>query len=263
LIVTILGSGTSHGVPVIACSCPVCKSTDPRDARYRASALVRTDAGQSILLDAGPEFRLQAIRAGLTDLSALLLTHSHADHLHGIDDLRALSHDRAIPVYALPQVNSEVRQRFPYIFSAQTEGGGVPALELRDIDPGASFEAAGTRILPVPIKHGSRDILGFRIGDFAYLTDCSSIPESSLPLLAKLDVLVIDGLRDRPHSTHFSIEQAVRAAGIIRPRKAYLTHLCHEVSHGQALGLCRDYAVRQGLSEDLAEPAYDGLSFRA
>lgn len=260
MTVTILGSGTSHGVPVIGCSCPVCRSLDPRDSRYRASALVRTEAGASILIDAGPEFRLQAIRAGLTELSALLLTHSHADHLHGLDDLRPLSHDAAIPVHALPQVNAEIRERFPYIFSSQTEGGGVPSLELRDIDPARPFSAAGTSILPIPIKHGSRDILGFRIGDFAYLTDCSAVPASSLPRLGGLAVLVIDGLRDRLHSTHFSIAQAIRAIADIRPRKAYLTHLCHEVSHAQAAGLCRDYAVAEGLPEGLVEPAYDGLA---
>jgi phosphoribosyl 1,2-cyclic phosphate phosphodiesterase len=259
LTIRILGSGTSHGVPVIGCHCAVCTSSDPRDSRFRASVLIRSSKGASILIDAGPEFRLQAIQAGLDRLSALLLTHSHADHLHGLDDLRALTHERALPVYAQRRVNAELRQRFPYIFQGQSEGGGVPALELRDIEPGSRFAIDGQEILPIPIKHGSQDILGFRVGGFGYLTDCSAIPEASLPLLSGLECLVIDGLRNRPHPTHFSIKEAVIAAGRIAPRKAYLTHLCHEVSHVQAEGLCRVFAREAGLREDLVEPAYDGL----
>jgi phosphoribosyl 1,2-cyclic phosphate phosphodiesterase len=258
LTVRILGSGTSHGVPVIGCQCAVCTSGEARDSRFRASVLIHSSKGASILIDSGPEFRLQAIQAGLNKLSALLLTHSHADHLHGLDDLRALTYERALPVYAQRRVNAELRQRFPYIFQGQTEGGGVPALELRDIDPGSKFAVDGQEILPIPIKHGSQDILGFRLGGFAYLTDCSAIPEASLPLLSDLECLVLGGLRNRPHPTHFSIKEAVLASGRIAPRKAYLTHLCHEVSHVQAEGLCRLYAREAGLREDLVEPAYDG-----
>lgn len=257
----ILGSGTSHGIPVIGCECSVCKSPDPRDSRYRASILLKASSGASILIDAGPEFRLQALHAGLRDLSALLLTHAHADHLHGLDDLRALTQRKSLPVYALGAVNRELRHRFDYIFKEHGEGGGIPSLELRDIEPAHPFSVAGLDILPVPVKHGSRDILGFRLGRFAYLTDCSSIPDASLALLGGLEVLVLDGLRDRPHSTHFSIKEAVLAAGRICPGNAYLTHLCHEVSHVRAEGLCRVYAREAGVREDLVEPAWDGLEF--
>jgi phosphoribosyl 1,2-cyclic phosphate phosphodiesterase len=239
----------------------VCASGDPRDSRYRASAYIELDSGESILIDAGPECRLQALRAGISRVSALLVTHCHADHLHGLDDLRVFSGSRPMPLYASPGSCREIRDRFPYIFAGRAEGGGIPSFDLIQVGarPGECFEAAGTRVMPIPISHGSSRILGFRIGGFAYLTDCSGIPAASLPLLADLDVLVLDGLRDRPHPTHFSIHEALCAVSAISPRKAYLTHLCHAHSHAEYSRLCRGYALELGMEADRAEPAYDGL----
>ncbi len=263
MTITILGSGTSHGIPVIGCDCPVCHSADPRDNRYRASALVRMDAGQNFLIDAGPEFRLQALRAGLSKLSAVLLSHSHADHIHGLDDLRALTETGSMKVYAQASCIAEIRERFPYMFRQYREGGGVPDLELREIEAEADdegrFRVDGQIIQAIPIMHGSLPIFGYRIGGFAYLTDCSGIPQESYERLGGLDALVIDALRERPHSTHFSVSQALAACERIGAKKSYLTHICHEISHARVQELCRGAGLR-GLAPEAVEAAFDGLA---
>jgi phosphoribosyl 1,2-cyclic phosphate phosphodiesterase len=249
LKVRILGSGTSHGVPVIGCACPVCRSTDPRDARTRSSILV--SSGETlILVDAATEFRLQAIKAGIARISALLLTHAHADHTHGLDDLRAINDSGPIQVFGNHPTIEEIRERFAYVFKPTQEGGGKPRLALREVEGGIPFPVGGLSLLPLPILHGNLEILGYRIGSFAYITDASSIPEGTWPLLEGTEYLVINGLRKRPHPTHLSIDEAVAVAERIGPRKTWLTHLCHESSHESLL---------EYLSGKPIEPAYDGL----
>lgn len=256
-----LGTGTSHGVPVLGCSCPVCASADPRDTRYRSSALVTGDGGERILVDAGPEFRLQALAAGLSGLEALLVTHAHADHVHGIDDVRPLTRGRPLPVYASGQDVAELRHRFSYAFSASQAGGGKPRLELNDLDgPGGPDDApppvsvGSVVVQPVPVMHGERRILGYRLGRLAYVTDCSSMPDSSRAMLGGLGLLVLGALRLRQHPTHFSVDEALALARELRPARLLLTHICHDLSHAQLQAYCDD----AGLPFP-ASPAHDGL----
>lgn len=251
--VTVLGSGTSHGVPVLGCSCPVCTSTEPRDTRYRSSILVEGDGGERILVDAGPEFRLQGLRVGLTRLDAVLITHAHADHIHGLDDVRPLTRGHTLPVYASAVDAAEIRERFSYAFRDGQVGGGKPRLELCVVES-ADIRVGTLRVQPIPIVHGERPILGYRIGGLAYLTDCSGVPPSSCGLLHDLDVLMIDGLRLRPHPTHFSIDEALALAMNLRPRRVLLTHICHDLSHAQIQAHCD-----QSRLPFEAGPAWDGL----
>jgi phosphoribosyl 1,2-cyclic phosphate phosphodiesterase len=247
--VLFLGTGTSHGVPMIGCACAVCRSADPRDIRSRPSVLVTLDSRRAILIDTSTDLRAQALRFGIDRIDAVLYTHSHADHIFGLDDTRrftALS-GRSLPLFGDDATLDDLRRVFAYAFSPGSEGGGVPALALFRID--GPFTLFDQPIVPVPLLHGPRPILGFRLGGFAYLTDCSAIPEASWAMLSDLDVLVIDALRDRPHPTHFTVAQAVDAAQRIAARRAYLTHLCHEVGHA---------ALLERLPAGI-EPAYDGL----
>lgn len=244
-----LGTGTSHGVPVIACPCPVCRSADPRDRRYRSSVLVR-EGEASLLVDAGPEFRLQALAAGLERIDALLLTHAHADHIHGLDDLRPLTRGRPLPVYGNRPALEELRERFAYAFRRSQEGGGKPRFELLEL--AEPTRVAGLEVSPVPLRHGELPILGFRIGALAYLSDCSAIPESSRPILEGVETLVIDALRARPHPTHFSLDEALAEAERIGARRTWLTHLTHDHDHAWL----EDYCARRLPG---ARPAWDGL----
>lgn len=247
-----LGTGTSHGVPVLGCACAVCRSSDPRDARYRSSALIEGGGGEILLIDAGPEFRLQALRAGLTRLDAVLVTHAHADHIHGLDDVRPLTRGKPLPVYASRNDVEEIRRRFSYAFGHGQEGGGKPRLEL--LTAGGDISVGTMRVVAIPLTHGERPILGFRAGGFAYLTDCSAVPGSSMRLLDGLDLLVVDALRLRPHPTHFSIGEALDLARALRPGRVLLTHICHDLGHEAIQAHC-DAA---GLPFP-AGPAYDGL----
>lgn len=229
--VTFLGTGTSHGVPMIGCECPTCRSTDPRDNRLRPSVFVEVD-GTRLLIDAGPDLRMQALRARLLRIDAVLFTHGHADHVFGIDELRRYNHmQRApIPCYGDARTLAEIRKTFSYVFDpAAPKGGGVPDLELHPIE--GPFRIGEAAIQPVPIWHGERPLLGFRIGSFAYLTDCSRIDEAAWPLLEGLEVVVLDALRDRPHPTHFTLAEATEAARRIGARQAYFTHMCHDLPH--------------------------------
>lgn len=268
----ILGSGTSHGIPVIGCRCAVCRSADRRDNRYRASALVKTGETTGILIDAGPEFRLQALRSGLTGLDALLVTHAHADHIHGLDDVRIFTHERDLPVYSSRQVIDEIRDRFDYIFKDTQKGGGKPRIRLLPIEPGKPFRVDGTGVYAtaIPILHGTLEIYGWRIGDTAYLTDCGEIPETSRKLLSGVQTLVIDALRERPHTTHFNFEGALGEILAIAPERSYLTHICHDFSHAEIVRWIEkwlsdnrgDERVRGfTASGKKIEPAYDGLRF--
>jgi phosphoribosyl 1,2-cyclic phosphate phosphodiesterase len=253
--VLFLGSGTSFGVPVIGCDCPVCASPDPRDKRYRASILIESE-GASVVVDAGPEFRLQALRARITRLDALLLTHAHADHINGLDDVRPFTKDVVLPVYGNAETLAETRERFSYIFRDTQVGGGKPRIDLRLAD--GAVRAGGLEFVPVPVKHGRLPILGWRTGKFAYITDCSELPESALPLLADVETLVVNGLRREPHATHFSLDQGMEAARRIGAKRTWLTHMNHESTHAELEEYCASRGADVG-----ARPAWDGLEFEA
>ena len=250
--VTVLGSGTSHGVPVIGCDCEVCTSTNTRDKRSRPSIALRLPTG-TVLVDTSPELRLQAIANKLCRVDAVIFTHTHADHTHGIDDLRIYNARQGtpLPLYGSPASMEDIAARFNYIFtplSAQL-GGGIPMLDLHSIS--GPFEVLGHTVVPVEVFHGYLPVYGYRFGPFAYVTDCSEIPPRSMELLRGLDVLILDGLRHKPHPTHFNIAQALCVIEELRPRQAYLTHLTHDVLHER---------VSRELPPGVAL-AYDGLTF--
>lgn len=251
LKVTLLGSGTSTGVPVPGCSCAVCTSTDPRNRRCRTSALIER-GGRTIVIDTPADFRYQALRRRLERVDAVLYTHAHADHIFGIDDLRSFSFRRreAIPCYGSAATVARLRHTFAYIFEDDDHpGGGKPRIELEEID--GPFELFGERVVPIPVLHGRMTVFGYRFGRFAYVTDCSEIPSPSFERLAGVEALVLGALRYRPHPTHFTIDQACAAAERIGARRVWLTHLNHEVDHT---------ALERPLPEGI-ELAYDGLTF--
>ena len=249
--ITILGSGTSHGVPMVGCTCAVCVSADPRDKRWRPSIFIEFQDGFRVLVDTTPDLRAQALRFGVTHVDAVLFTHSHADHILGLDELRRYNvlQKAALPCYADPRTARDIRRTFSYVFAPLAgEGGGIPQLELFTI--AGTFCLGRHEIMPVPIFHGSRPILGFRIGSFAYLTDTNRIPDSSWPLLEGVKLLVLDALRDRPHSTHFSIAEALAVATRLAAERTYFTHICHDLPHAATCA-----RLPAGV-----ELAYDGLS---
>jgi len=231
LTIKVLGSGTSHGVPMIACRCEVCTSTDPRDKRSRPSVAVQYD-DTTLLIDTGPELRLQCIANDIQRVDAVLYTHSHIDHIAGLDDLRRFNwvQKQIIPCYGQAETLERVRSTFAYAFDPHNDyPSATPKLSLNAID--GPFDIGGRTITPIPILHGSLPILGFRIGGFAYCTDVSEIPPPSRALLAGLDVLMLDALRKRPHPTHFNLEQAVACAQEIAARRTFFTHIAHELPH--------------------------------
>jgi phosphoribosyl 1,2-cyclic phosphate phosphodiesterase len=258
--VTVLGSGTSHGVPSIGCDCAVCRSTDPHDRRLRPSILIELTGGpsnafassvRSILVDTSTDLREQAIRAGVRRVDAILFTHSHADHVMGIDDVRRYNQMQkgAIPCYGDAWTLENLRRMFAYIFNPPKQvGGGLPQLTLFEI--GGPFVLGGAEIVPVPLLHGTLPVLGFRIGGFAYLTDCNRIPDASWPLLTGVRVIILDALRHRPHSTHFSVAESIAIAEKIGVERAYFTHICHDLPHA---------ATNASLPAGV-ELAYDGLT---
>ncbi len=227
---TMLGSGTSSGVPVIGCRCAVCTSPDPRNRRTRAGLKLELPGG-TLLVDTPTELREQVLRLGLERVDGVLYTHAHADHVFGLDDLRIFNfrQRRDITCYGSPATLASLRRTFWYAFEDGQEGGGKPRLDL--VPVAGPFEAAGATIVPVPVLHGALEVLGYRLGPFAYVTDVSGIPEPSYELLAGVDVLVLGALRYRPHPTHFTIAEAVAAAQRIGARRTYFTHLAHDVDH--------------------------------
>ena len=228
---TVLGSGTSMGVPTIGCDCAVCHSTDPHDRRTRPSVLVEY-GGRAVLIDTTPDFREQAIRENIRRLDAVLYTHTHADHILGIDDFRPLSFlhkPNRLPLYAQPDAAQVIRNMFRYIFDANYKFGGLPLVEMRAID--GPLQLFGATFEPVTLIHGEAEILGFRFGSAAYLTDHSDIPEASLGKLENLDILFLDALRYKPHPTHSTVENSLRTVDRLKPQRAFFTHICHDLPH--------------------------------
>ncbi len=221
---------------------------------------MRGDNGEAVLIDAGPEFRIQALRARIKRIDALLITHPHADHVHGIDDLRIFTHERDLPVYANASTLQELRERFAYVFKPTQEGGGKPHIELREAVQ--EIVIGSIKVEPIPAMHGALPILGWRCGDTAYLTDCNEIPESSLARLQGVRNLVIDALRERSHSTHYSFNEALAVIERIGPAFAWFTHICHDFSHCGIERWVEEHAPAwSGLkaSGKKIEPAHDGL----
>jgi len=247
--ITVLGSGTSVGVPTIGCHCSVCTSTDPRDNRLRPSILVSYD-GRNVLVDTTPDFRTQALRAAIQRIDAIVFTHSHADHLMGLDDVRPFNFRQSgeIPIYAAPDTMDAIYRCFPYIFDNAQRNTNVPKLDARLLD-GSPVDLFGVSFIPIPILHGKQTIYGFRFGAAAYLTDHSEIPDSSMELLRGLDVLFLDALRYKPHPTHSTVERSLKTVEELAPRRAFFTHICHDLGHERA----------ESMLPPNVRLAYDGL----
>lgn len=248
----LLGTGTSHGVPVIGCDCEVCQSEDPKNKRTRTGVAINTEHGP-FLIDTSPELRIQLLRERIDLVHAVIYTHSHADHLFGLDDLRLFGYrlEKAIPLYCESNVEQQIRAAFSYAFtepSPELHHGAIPMLELRHIDL-KPFEVMGQTIQPIRLMHGRLPVLGFRIANVAFCTDVSYIPDESWPLLENLDVLIIDALREQPHATHFGIPQALETVERVRPKKTYLTHVSHHL----------DYHATNSRLPKGVELSYDGL----
>ena len=230
--VTFLGTGTSTGVPVIGCRCRVCTSDDPRNRRLRPSVLLGWGE-RSVLVDSSSDFRQQALLHRIDRLDAVLYTHGHADHVMGLDDLRIYNFRQRfdLPVYGSEGTLQDLKRTFWYAFTETQEGGGKPRLDLRPVS--GPFDLFGVRVDPVPLWHGDLEVFGYRIGRFAYCTDCNRIPPSSLASLMDLDVLVMDALRPTPHPTHFSLPESLALLSELKPKIAYLIHMSHDIEHGE------------------------------
>jgi phosphoribosyl 1,2-cyclic phosphate phosphodiesterase len=230
------------GVPVIGCDCAVCTSADPRDKRLRTSALLEV-GGLNMLFDAGPDLRQQALSVGLRRVDAVLLTHAHADHIAGLDDLRPLNFAQrgAIPLYGTEPTLKLVRKHFDYAFAEVSDGSTRPSLELIEINDTVAFHVGPATIVPFRVFHGTWTITGFRIGGLGYVTDASAIPPASLAFLRDLDLLVLNALRLKPHPTHFSLAQAIEQIDELRPRRALLVHMTHDMAHAAINATLPDY----------------------
>lgn len=230
---TFLGTGTSQGVPTIGCRCEVCRSTDPRDARLRTSAMVEV-GDVRMVIDAGPDFRYQMLRTGVRHIDAILLTHEHKDHTGGIDDVRAFNFVdfpviHRVDIYATARTAACVRKDFDYAF-AEDKYRGVPEIELHEFDPSKPFEVKGVEIVPIRGQHSDRfEVTGYRIGRLAYLTDFKQIEESEIEKLQGVEVLVVNALRWREHVSHFTVEEALQLIERVKPHRAYLTHMSHDI----------------------------------
>lgn len=247
--ITFLGTGTSQGVPVIACDCEVCTSTDPRDKRLRTSILVE-DENTTVVIDSGPDFRYQMLRAGVKKLDGLVFTHEHKDHIAGMDDIRAFNYigKKPVDIYATERVQLAIKREFHYAFDA-VKYPGVPELHLHTIE-NKSFKIGTLTFTPILVKHYLLDVFGFRIGDFTYITDAKTIPESEHPKVFGSNILVLNALRREPHISHFTLDEALDAMAYFKPTGGLLTHLSHQMG------------VHQKVEEELPSSvriAYDGL----
>jgi phosphoribosyl 1,2-cyclic phosphate phosphodiesterase len=251
---TFLGTGTSTGVPMLGCDCAVCRSTDPRNQRYRCAVLIGTPAG-NLLIDTPPELRLQLLRVRAKLVHAVLFTHYHADHMFGLDDIRPVPKllGGPVPLFCTAEVEDVIRKAFAYAFLEADDPaaqGYRPQMRFHSITE-QPFEVLGERVVPIPLEHASMTVLGFRIGNVAYCTDVNAIPERSWPLLSGLDVLVLDALRYKPHPAHFSLNEALEVIDRVQPKQSYLTHMSHDIDHE---------TVNRQLPPGV-ELAYDGLRF--
>ena len=223
---TFLGTGTSIGVPVIACNCPVCKSADARDKRFRTSVMVNVD-NQNIVIDCGPDFRFQMLKQNVEDIDAVLFTHEHRDHIAGLDDIRAFNYilNKNIPIYGSKNVMEAIQTEFPYIFS-ESRYFGAPQLTVHEIDE-QPFSIGGTSVTPIQVLHNKLPVFGYRIGDLTYITDASLIPDAEKPKIAGSKVLVLNALRNSKHISHLSLGEALALIEELQPERAYLTHISH------------------------------------
>lgn len=249
--VTFLGTGTSQGVPVIACSCEVCQSNDPHDNRLRTSVLIEYD-DRNIVIDTGPDFRYQMLREHVSHLDAVFMTHSHKDHVAGLDDVRAFNYQqqRSIPIYGSAETHNALKREFYYAFT-DFKYPGVPQIELKEISGGERFSVFDKEIVAVEVLHYKMPVLGFRIGNFAYITDAKTVPQTSKKLLEGVEVLVLNALQKEPHISHFTLEEAVSFSAEIGPRVTYLTHISHRLG--------RHEEVSKLLPENV-KIAYDRMS---
>lgn len=255
--IIILGSGTSQGIPIIGCNCPACTSDNPKDKRLRVSVYIETktpakNSTLKLLIDTSPDFRQQMLVNKLNDIDAILYTHHHIDHIMGLDDIRQINqlHHKAVDVYGNEDTINHIKRAFSYVFDENTyKGGGIPDVKTHVITL-EKFNVHGVDVVPLKYFHGPTVVYGYRIGGFAYMTDCSKIPEEEFPKLEGLDVLVIDALRYRPHPTHFSIDEAVAVSKRINAKQTYFTHMTHDLVHDE---------VNAYLPQNI-QLAYDGLT---
>ena len=250
LRLTVLGSGTSVGVPSIGCHCAVCTSSDPRDNRMRPSVWVEYQ-GKSVVIDTTPDFRTQALRSGMSRLDAILITHPHADHVMGLDDVRPFNFRQGaiIPVYGSEESIGAIRRCFPYVFEATPAESSRPKLSTHILVEDEPFELQGVAVTPILLYHGKGRVFGFRFGKLAYLTDHSEIPSESMAKLKGLEVLFLDALRYKPHPTHSTVQQSLKIVEALEPKQTFFTHICHDLEHERAESMLPPH-VRL---------AYDGL----